>query len=99
MAYSFPEKLKKILDAVNTPTKIQQYVDENIEYDPYREDRTVEEVCKDGKGECFNGALFALSALKNIGCKVGLVLLTPYEDGEQLLKANSLDSNQENQYI
>lgn len=91
MAYSFPEKLKKILDAVNTPTKIQQYVDENIEYDPYREDRTVEEVCKDGKGECFNGALFALTALKNIGYKTGLVLLSPYEDEEHILAVYELN--------
>lgn len=91
MQYKFPEKLSKLLDSLNTPTKIQKYLDEKIEYDPYREDRTVVEVWKDRKGECFNGALFALAALKNIGYRAGLVLLSPYEDEEHILAVYELN--------
>ncbi|MDY0097544.1 MAG: transglutaminase domain-containing protein [Candidatus Dojkabacteria bacterium] len=85
MKYTFSKELKELLDSLNTPTKIQQYVDSKIEYDPYREDRTIEEVIKDGKGECYNVALFALAALKNIGYNCGLVLLSPFEDEEHIL--------------
>lgn len=83
--YTLSNKLKKKLDSLNTPSKIQTYVNEKIEYDPYREDRSVEQVLTDGKGECYNGALFALLALKNLGYTSGLVLLSPYEDEEHIL--------------
>ena len=81
----FSKELKQLLDSLDSPSKIQEYVDSKIEYDPYREDRTLEEVVKDGKGVCYNGALFALAALKNIGYNSGLVLLSPYEDEEHIL--------------
>lgn len=77
--------IKVLLDKLDTPYKIQQYVDEHIQYDPYREDRTIEEVVNDKKGECYNGALFALLALKNLGYTSGLVLLSPFEDEEHIL--------------
>ncbi len=85
MTRNFPKEIQKILNKLKTPTQIQAYIDRNIEYDPYREDRTLIEVCKDNKGECYNGALFAVSALQNINIEAGLVLLTPFEDEEHIL--------------
>jgi hypothetical protein len=85
MKYKLPSHIDKLLSSLDNPLKIQKYVDEQIEYDPYREDRTLEEVVNDGKGECYNGALFALTALQNLGYNTGLVLLSPFKDEEHIL--------------
>lgn len=87
-------EMDNLLKTLNTPRKIQEYIDKEIEYDPYREDRSIVEVIRDKKAECFNGALFACACLlANNFESVGLVELSAHEDEEHILaiyKVNGL---------
>jgi len=56
-------KERRIFQRLNTPEKIQGFIDENLEY--HYEDRwgSFRNVLKTGKADCFEGALFSASVL------------------------------------
>lgn len=83
--YGFGQKEASIIKRLNTPAKIQKFIDESIEYDPIREDRSVLDVIHDRKAECYNGALFAFVCLKFHGYKASLIELLAREDEEHVL--------------
>lgn len=80
-----PKSEKILLAELNSPAKIQNFLDSKITYDPYREDRCVSEVIKDRSAECFNGALFALGCLLYHGYKASLIELLARDDEEHIL--------------
>lgn len=63
----------KIIKSCNTPEKVQSYIDNHIAYDPYREDRSVAQVISDGRGECYNAALFGVACLVTAGYKSSII--------------------------
>lgn len=81
----FTREGQSVLDKLDTPEKIQKYIDEEVVYDPVKEDRSVRDVLKDRKAECYNGALFALACLLKHGYKVSIVELLARGDEEHIL--------------
>ena len=77
--------MQRLVDGLDTPEKIQNFIDLEIEYDPDREDRSVEEVIADRKGECYNGALLATLCLLNQGVKASILEMLAREDDEHIL--------------
>lgn len=73
------------LDHLNTPEKIQDFIDTQITYDPYRENRSVQEVITDKQAECYNGALLATACLLNQGVKASIIEILAREDEEHVL--------------
>ena len=69
------ESAYTLLESCNTPEKVQTYIDTHITYDPYREDRNVLQVISDGRGECYNGALFGVACLLVAGYKSSIIEL------------------------
>jgi hypothetical protein len=67
--------LKALFAELNTPDKVQEYVDTEIRYNSEREDRSVLQVAIDHLAECYNGALFAAACLRAAGYKVSLMQL------------------------
>ncbi len=87
---SFTELTKierSVLDKLDTPTKIQKFIDEKITYDPVKEDRSVREVIRDKKAECYNGAIFAVACLFHNGYKASIIELLARDDEEHILCA------------
>ena len=77
--------MQRLIDSLDTPEKIQNFIDREIEYDPNREDRSVKEVIADRKGECYNGALFATFCLLNQGVKASILEMLARDDEEHIL--------------
>ena len=81
-----------LLKSLNTTDKVQAFINNNIIYDPYREDRSIKEVINDKKAECANGALFACACLIYNGFEAFLVELLPRGDEEHILCVYKKDS-------
>ncbi len=64
---------QKIIKKLNTPELVQDFVDQKVIYDTKREDRTIEEILNDGRGECYGGALLAATCLMVANLEVFLV--------------------------
>ncbi|HLB51575.1 hypothetical protein A3F07_01585 [candidate division WWE3 bacterium RIFCSPHIGHO2_12_FULL_38_15] len=79
------QKELTFIKKLNTPEKVQKYIDNEIEYDPYREDRSIREVLEDKKAECYNGALLAAACLLYHGYKASIIELLAREDEEHIL--------------
>lgn len=79
------KKELRVLKKLNTPEKMQKFIDTQIEYDPNREDRSVIEVLADRKAECYNGALLATTCLLYHGFKASIVELLARQDEEHIL--------------
>merc|ERR1719163_1246499 len=62
----WPEKYEKIIQDLNTPPKIQAYID-SYPYDPSSEMRSVWQAFEDGKAHCFAGCLIAAYCLNRHG--------------------------------
>lgn len=77
IAKKLSPKTLETIKTLNTPEKIQSFLDKNIKYNSAREDRTIEEVLTENKAECYNGALFALTCLLFHSYKAGLVEIMP----------------------
>ncbi len=65
----------EIISKLDTPNEIQLFIDQEIIYDPNREDRSVTEVLHDGQAECFNGALLTATCLLVAGYEPSLIKL------------------------
>ncbi|OGM61374.1 hypothetical protein A2961_03645 [Candidatus Woesebacteria bacterium RIFCSPLOWO2_01_FULL_39_21] len=81
----FSKTEQKLLDNLNTPEKIQNFIDSKIKYDPIREDRSVKDVLEERKAECYNGALFATACLLNQKVKASIVEILARRDEEHVL--------------
>jgi|SRR3990167_1515064 len=81
----------QVLKKLKTPELIQEYINKSITYDPDREDRPVSQVLKDGRGECFNAALFACAALSYHGYQTSVLELLHREDEEHILCVYNLN--------
>ena len=81
----FSKQELDIIGGLDTPEKIQKFIDSEIKYDPMREDRSVKEVLSDKLAECYNGALFATACLLNQGVDASVVELLARDDEEHVL--------------
>jgi hypothetical protein len=75
---------KKVFRKLNTPFKIQTFLD----HIPYSEDpfyRSPRSVMRDGKAHCFDGALFAACALRFIGERPLIIDILADNDDDHLL--------------
>jgi len=64
-----------LLKSLNTPEKVQLYIDTAIKYNSTREDRSVQEVIQDRVAECYNGALFGVACLLLAGFRTSIIRL------------------------
>jgi hypothetical protein len=68
---------RELLDSLNTPAKVQSFLD-TIEYPAASQrNRCALNVMRDKTGHCLDGALFAAAALRRIGCPPQVVDLFP----------------------
>lgn len=81
----FGSKELAVIRSLDSPDKIQEFIDKNIEYDPEREDRSVLEVIRERKAECFNGALLAAAALIYHGYDAAVLEILARRDEEHVL--------------
>jgi len=81
---------KRLLDGLDTPGNVQGYLD-SLPYDPSGGFRSPRLVMREGKAQCYSGALFAAAALRYHGFPPLLVELAAVNDDEHVLavfKAN-----------
>ena len=94
---------QKLIQSLNTPEKIQSFIDQEIEYDPDREDRSVKEVIADRKAECYNAALFATLCLMYHGVQASILEILAREDEEHILcvykKKNKLGAIAQSKFL
>ncbi len=74
----------RILKTLNNPDKIQGFLD-SIEYNPNYECRSPRWVIKKRSAHCFEGALFAASAMQFIGYKPLIVDMKAYNDDDHVI--------------
>ncbi|HCI56008.1 MAG TPA: hypothetical protein PLQ61_02365 [Bacteroidales bacterium] len=74
----------EILNSLNSPQKIQDFLD-SIEYNPEYECKSPRWVIRRRKAHCFEGAIFAASALRFIGFKPLLVDMKSYNDDDHVI--------------
>ena len=75
----------KLIDGLDTPEKIQNFIDGENGYDTEREDRSVKEVVADRRGECYNGALLATFCLLCHGTHASVLEVLARDDEEHIL--------------
>ncbi|MFZ5377009.1 MAG: hypothetical protein ACOZAN_05115 [Patescibacteria group bacterium] len=87
MKQQFVNRLSKssisTIGALDTPRKVQDFIDQKIVYDPNREDRSVEQVLEDGQAECYNGALLATACMLYAGFEASIIRLAARADDEE----------------
>lgn len=69
-----PEDLIPLVRELSTPWKVQKYIDEHLTYDHSDATRGFVDVARTGKAHCFEGAMFAYTALWLHGWKPKIVL-------------------------
>jgi hypothetical protein len=75
---------RKILSALDTPTKIQQWLN-GIAYDPEPGTASPRVVMRERKANCFEGALFAAAALRFHGHPPLIVDMRSWNDDDHVL--------------
>ena len=75
---------KKFLDKLDHPVKIQRFLD-SINYDPIKGTGSPRYVIKEGKANCFEGAIFGAAALENIGFKPLIVDMMAHNDDDHVI--------------
>ncbi len=88
--FVWSSKERKILDRLDSPRKIQDYLD-SLGYDVKGGARSARSVMKEKKADCFGGALFAAAALKNMGLAPMLVELCAVNDDGHMLAVFQMD--------
>jgi hypothetical protein len=82
---------KKLLAGLTTPMKIQEFLDQ-LTYSDDTFYRCPLRVLRDGKGHCFDGAIFAAMALRNLGFPPAIIEMLPNEnDDDHLLALFKID--------
>lgn len=82
----------ELIKSLNTPEQIQKYIDTEIAYDPYREDRSVVQVIDERKAECYNGALLAAACLLYHGYEASITELLAKDDEEHVICVYKVDN-------
>jgi hypothetical protein len=80
----FTQKELEFFKTLNTPFKIQQYLDK-IPYSAESRYRCPRTVIKDKVAHCFDGALFAAAALRNIGYKPVIIDMIAIRDDDHII--------------
>jgi hypothetical protein len=93
MSFGFTKDEASLIKRLKTPEKIQAYINTYIEYDPDKEDRTVLQVIRDKKAECYNCALFAFVCLSYHGYESTIIELLARRDEEHFLAVYTKDGN------
>lgn len=75
---------KKFLNTLTDPDKIQAFLD-SVDYNPNYECRSPRWVIRKRSAHCFEGALFAASALENLGFKPLLLDMKAWNDDDHVL--------------
>ncbi len=81
---SWNKKELTFLKKLDTPGRIQDFLD-NIDYNPNYECRSPRWVIRTKKAHCFEGALFAASALRFIGFRPLIVDMKAYNDDDHVI--------------
>lgn len=81
---------KQFLKTLDNPDKIQAFLDE-IDYNPNSECRSPRWVMKKRSAHCFEGALFAASALQFIGYKPLIVDMRAVNDDDHVIAVFKVD--------
>jgi hypothetical protein len=81
---SWTEGEKKVIDALDTPWKVQEFLD-SMEYNPGSESRSPRLVLETRRAHCFEGALFAAACLRNMGSPPLLVDLRAVNDDDHVI--------------
>jgi hypothetical protein len=75
---------RAVFGALTTPDRIQAYLDD-VPYSPEYVYRSPRSVIRDRKAHCFDGALFAAAALRQLGHPPVIVDILAHNDDEHLL--------------
>lgn len=75
---------KHLFRKLNEPIKIQNYLN-RLEYDPVLETRSPRWVIKERKANCFEGALFAVTALRWLGHRPLVVDMKAVNDDDHVI--------------
>ena len=76
-----------LMDSLNTPNKIQSFLDSQIPYSPSPEDRCPLRVLRERVGHCLDGALFAAAALRLIGYPPLVLQMLPTDQDDDHMVA------------
>ena len=93
--YKLTQEELSILKRLNTPEKIQRYIDEDISYNKEKDGETCRSprrVLRDMTGHCFEGGLLAVAALRVNGHPPLVVDLEadPTKDDDHILAIETL---------
>ena len=83
---------KKFLDSLNTPSKIQQFLD-GIPYSTDEKYRCPRSVIRDKKAHCFDGAVFAAAALSQIGYEPLIMQLRAVRDDDHMIALYKINNH------
>lgn len=74
----------RLFQRLSSPIKIQHYLN-SLAYDPDYGARSPRRIIKEGKAHCFEGALFAAAALRQLGHRPLLVDIRSWNDDDHVL--------------
>jgi hypothetical protein len=89
---SWTKEEADFLKTLDTPDKIQGFLD-SLEYNPKYECRSPRYVIKTRTAHCFEGALIAASALRNIGFPPLVVDMKAYNDDDHVIAVFKTDNH------
>jgi hypothetical protein len=89
---SWTKEEADFLKTLDTPDKIQGFLD-TLEYNPKYECRSPRYVIKTRTAHCFEGALIAASALRNIGFPPLVVDMKAYNDDDHVIAVFKTDNH------
>jgi hypothetical protein len=75
---------RRLFERLSSPIRIQHYLN-SLAYDPDYGARSPRWVIKEGKAHCFEGALFAAAALRQLGYRPLLVDIRSWNDDDHVL--------------
>jgi hypothetical protein len=82
--FPWTEQEHSLLNKLDRPIKTQNYLN-GLAYDPLPRTASPRRVMKEGKANCFEGALFAAAALRHIGHPPLLVDMRAHNDDDHVL--------------
>ncbi len=82
----------RLFEKLDTPMKIQKYLN-SIEYDDEPGTRSPLWVIKEKKANCFEGALFAAAALREIGYRPLILDMAAENDDDHVIAVHSRDGH------
>jgi len=83
--FGFAREERAIFRQLDSPEKIQRFLDEEIIYDPSVSCRSPRRVLRDRRGHCMEGALLAATALRQLGHPPLLLDLEAQHDDDHVI--------------